>query len=127
MKFLTGIFFLLLAAGAFAQSRDTVSPNPNKKPLIVIDGVIYDGDFNKINPKDILSEHVLKPPGSTNIYGKQGADGLILITTKPRQNIYTLNKVIELSIIVLLILLIVYYQLKAKWQLIKKISFNRRR
>ena len=38
-------------------------------------------DINTINPMDIQSVEVLKD-GSTSIYGVQGANGVVLITTK---------------------------------------------
>ena len=106
MKILTFIFCFFLSLNALAQSGDTIRNDTSKhfmivdarsitkrdKPLVVIDGTIYNGDLEKINPKDILRVDVLKPPGSTNIYGKQGANGVILITTKLHQNIDTIKK-----------------------------------
>ncbi|SDL15606.1 TonB-linked outer membrane protein, SusC/RagA family [Catalinimonas alkaloidigena] len=51
-------------------------------PLIVLDGIIYRGAFTDINPNDIESIDVLKDASSAAIYGSQGANGVILITTK---------------------------------------------
>src|SRR5690606_39808991 len=74
-------------------------------PLYVIDGVIVQGggssgaDFglgdalgnspistisplSTINPSDILSMEILKDASATAIYGAQGANGVVLITTK---------------------------------------------
>nr|MBD3620628.1 SusC/RagA family TonB-linked outer membrane protein [Sunxiuqinia sp.] len=51
------------------------------KPLYVIDGIIG-GDINTINPTDIESIEILKDASSTSIYGANGANGVILITTK---------------------------------------------
>lgn len=53
----------------------------NSDPLYVVDGVIVDGlDF--LNPNDIATINVLKDAASTAIYGTQGANGVVLITTK---------------------------------------------
>jgi hypothetical protein len=61
------------------------------KPLIVIDGSIYYGNYKEFNTNDIVSFYFLKPPGSTNIYGKQAADGAILITSKKYREPDTAN------------------------------------
>ncbi len=53
----------------------------NSDPLYLVDGVIVNGlDF--LNPSDIASISVLKDAASTAIYGTQGANGVVLITTK---------------------------------------------
>ncbi|MDR3329290.1 MAG: TonB-dependent receptor [Prevotellaceae bacterium] len=51
------------------------------KPLFVIDGV-GGGSYDDLNPADIESIEVLKDASSTAIYGSQGANGVVLITTK---------------------------------------------
>ena len=51
-------------------------------PLIVVDGVPYDGDINNIAPSDIESMTVLKDAASNALYGARGANGVIMITTK---------------------------------------------
>ena len=50
-------------------------------PLIVIDG-ISNAAINSVNPNDIESMQVLKDASATAIYGAQGANGVIIITTK---------------------------------------------
>ena len=50
-------------------------------PLIVVDGV-SDVDISSVNPNDIESMQVLKDASATAIYGAQGANGVIIITTK---------------------------------------------
>jgi len=57
----------------------SISRNPN--PLYVIDGVVGAG-INTIAPKDIESLQVLKDASSTAIYGADGANGVVIITTK---------------------------------------------
>jgi len=50
-------------------------------PLYVVDGMFIDNiDF--VNPNDITSIEVLKDPSSLAIFGVQGANGVIIITTK---------------------------------------------
>ncbi|WP_455672990.1 SusC/RagA family TonB-linked outer membrane protein [Phocaeicola sp.] len=51
-------------------------------PLWVIDGVIVGNDAGQLNPADIESMTILKDAASTAIYGSQGANGVIVITTK---------------------------------------------
>jgi iron complex outermembrane receptor protein len=58
-----------------------ISGATNTNPLYVIDGV-PGADINMISPIDIESYNILKDAASTAIYGSQGANGVILITTK---------------------------------------------
>lgn len=51
-------------------------------PLWVIDGVIIGSNPGDLNPDDIESLTVLKDAASTAIYGSQGANGVIIATTK---------------------------------------------
>ena len=54
-------------------------------PLIVVDGVPFNklgGLTNDINPNDIASIEILKDASATAIYGVNGANGVILVTTK---------------------------------------------
>ncbi len=54
----------------------------NNSPMIVIDGVANRlGGLERLNPNDIESVSVLKD-ASAAIYGAEGANGVILITTK---------------------------------------------
>jgi TonB-linked SusC/RagA family outer membrane protein len=50
-------------------------------PLIVIDGVVAAGMGN-LNPEDIESIQVLKDASTAAIYGSQGSNGVIIVTTK---------------------------------------------
>ena len=54
----------------------------DKQPLYVVDGIIFNGNLNDINPHDILSIEILKDASATAIYGSRGGNGVILITTK---------------------------------------------
>ena len=85
--------------------RGQATINSDAEPLYVIDGVIMQGggssgaDFglgdalgngavstisplSTINPSDIVSMEILKDASATAIYGAQGANGVVLITTK---------------------------------------------
>ena len=55
--------------------------NASASPLYVVDGVVM-SNFDLLNPNDIESIEVLKDASSTAIYGSQGANGVIIITTK---------------------------------------------
>ncbi|ODS72834.1 MAG: hypothetical protein ABS46_20690 [Cytophagaceae bacterium SCN 52-12] len=54
----------------------------SNNPLIVIDGIPFQGSLNDINASDIKSMEILKDASSTAIYGSRAANGVILITTK---------------------------------------------
>jgi TonB-dependent starch-binding outer membrane protein SusC len=51
-------------------------------PLIIVDGMIYNGDLSDVNPADIDKIDVMKDASSAAVYGARGANGVILITTK---------------------------------------------
>ena len=93
-------------AGVSIQIRGASSFNSGSEPLYVVDGIIINtsGDSSVmngdhlggdnggqdeatnglmgINPMDIASVEILKDASATAIYGSQGANGVILITTK---------------------------------------------
>ena len=52
----------------------------NTDPLILVDGVQMK-DISGINPADVESVDVIKD-GSSSIYGMQGANGVVIITTR---------------------------------------------
>ena len=62
--------------------RGNRSISGSNDPLLVVDGVPYDGSLNDLNPDDITSLEVLKDASATAIYGARGANGVILITTR---------------------------------------------
>lgn len=61
--------------------RGMNSINGGNNALIVIDG-LQGVDLNSINPNDIESIEILKDASATAIYGAQGANGVILISTR---------------------------------------------
>jgi len=64
------------------QIRGVNSINANTNPLIIVDGIPFEGNINYINPGDIESMEILKDASSVAIYGTRGSNGVILITTK---------------------------------------------
>ena len=56
--------------------------NTSADPLIILDGVQYEGNMSSLNPGDIASMTVLKDAASTALYGSRAANGVIIITTK---------------------------------------------
>ncbi len=90
-------------AGVSVLIRGASSYNGSNEPLYVVDGVIISSENNVslltqgqdnqssdeatnglmgINPQDIASIEILKDASATAIYGSQGANGVVLITTK---------------------------------------------
>jgi TonB-linked SusC/RagA family outer membrane protein len=82
--------------------RGQATINTSSSPLYVIDGVVWQGGstsgnslglnlgngvgsispLSNLNPSDIVSLEVLKDASATAIYGAQGANGVVLITTR---------------------------------------------
>lgn len=88
-----------LGSGTSMRLRGVSSINGSSEPLIVVDGNIFESDYNSnfdyanatedqfaellnVNPDDIASISVLKDAAGTAIYGSQGANGVIEIRTK---------------------------------------------
>ncbi|MBQ2298567.1 MAG: SusC/RagA family TonB-linked outer membrane protein [Bacteroidaceae bacterium] len=88
-----------LGAGTSMRLRGVSSINGSSEPLIVVDGNVFESDYNSnfdyanatedqfaellnVNPDDIASISVLKDAAGTAIYGSQGANGVIEIKTK---------------------------------------------
>ncbi len=55
--------------------------NASSNPLYVVDGMLL-SDINFLSSNDIANIEVLKDPSSLAIFGVQGANGVIIITTK---------------------------------------------
>ena len=68
--------------GGNLQIRGRASLSGGTSPLIVLDGVIYQGDLSDINPNDISTIDVLKDASSAAVYGAKAASGVVLVTTK---------------------------------------------
>lgn len=64
------------------EIRGISSMSGQSNPLIIVDGMPFDGDLNQINPSDIESMNILKDAAATSLYGSRAADGVIMVTTK---------------------------------------------
>jgi TonB-linked SusC/RagA family outer membrane protein len=67
---------------AAIRVRGIGSISAGQNPLIVVDGVPYEGPLNSIAPQDIETLNVLKDASATSMYGARGSNGVIMITTK---------------------------------------------
>ena len=64
------------------EIRGETTLTAGASPLIVLDGVIYNGDISDINPDDIDRMDILKDASSAAVYGSRATNGVIVITTK---------------------------------------------
>jgi len=79
------------------RGKSTV--NGSTDPLWVIDGVIVGSAAGSLNPADIETMTILKDAASTAIYGSQGANGVILVTTKKgKAGKATINASVKLGV-----------------------------
>ena len=62
--------------------RGQTSLSASGQPLIVLDGIIFQGSITDINVADIDKVDVLKDASAAAVYGSRSANGVILITTK---------------------------------------------
>ena len=72
-------------SGASIQLRGQNSlytEGSHNSPLIILDGMQFNGELSEINPDDIGQIDVLKDASSAAIYGAKAASGVIIITTK---------------------------------------------
>ena len=69
-------------SGSSIIIRGLGSISASQSPLIVVDGVPYEGSLNSIPTQDIESLTVLKDAAANSMYGARGSNGVIIITTK---------------------------------------------
>jgi len=62
--------------------RGQNSISASNYPLIVLDGIIYNGSLTDININDVAKIDVLKDASASAVYGARSANGVLLITTK---------------------------------------------
>ena len=62
--------------------RGQTSLSATDRPLIVLDGIIYNGSISDINIGDVESIDILKDASAAAVYGSRSANGVMLITTK---------------------------------------------
>ena len=72
-------------ASPSVQVRGQKSISGGSSPLIVLDGVIYQGRLTDIDPSTIESMSVMKDATSLASYGSQAANGVIMVTSKKGQ------------------------------------------
>lgn len=56
----------------------------DKSPLYVVDGKVVGISLNELNPDQIESITILKDGSATALYGKEGQNGVVVITTKSK-------------------------------------------
>ncbi|MEM8525569.1 MAG: TonB-dependent receptor [Bacteroidota bacterium] len=86
----SGVNIQATSAEAGAAPTITVrgfgSINAASGPAVVVDGLVVDSDFlGNLDMNDIASFEILKDAASAAIYGSEGSNGVILITTKDGQ------------------------------------------
>lgn len=69
-------------AGVSILIRGARSVRASNAPLIVVDGIPFNGNFNDLNQDDITSVEILKDASATAIYGSRGANGVLLVSTR---------------------------------------------
>lgn len=69
------------SGGASFEVRGQNSLSAGTEPMIVLDGMIFNGNLRDINPNDVESIDVLKDASSAAVYGARAASGVVLITT----------------------------------------------
>ncbi|NJN27219.1 MAG: TonB-dependent receptor [Cyclobacteriaceae bacterium] len=62
--------------------RGNNSLTASNTPLVVVDGIIYNGNVSDFNPNDLAKIDVLKDASAAAVYGSRAANGVVLITTK---------------------------------------------
>lgn len=83
---LPGVTIRTTGAGAEPDNsimiRGRHSITASNSPLVVLDGIPYNGSLSEINQNDVASVDILKDASAAAIYGSRGANGVILITSK---------------------------------------------
>ena len=69
------------AGGSSLEIRGPTSLTAGTSPMIVLDGVVFNGSLRDINPRDIATVDILKDASSAAVFGAKAASGVILITT----------------------------------------------
>ncbi|MDB4892241.1 MAG: TonB-dependent outer membrane protein SusC/RagA, partial [Gemmatimonadetes bacterium] len=62
------------------RGRHSITASNN--PLVVVDGIPFNGSLSEINQNDVASIDILKDASAAAIYGSRGSNGVILITSK---------------------------------------------
>ncbi len=87
-----------LGSGTNVIVRSKNSITGNNQPLYIVDGAPITGDRSfDLDPNNIASTSVLKGLAASTLYGEDGRNGVILITTKTGQS-KTTNKKFEITL-----------------------------
>lgn len=83
----SGLNVQTVNSGVFSDTRITLrgirSLTGNNQPLLVVDGVPMSlGFINSLNPNDISDVTVLKGNTAAAVYGQDGSNGVIVVTTR---------------------------------------------
>lgn len=68
------------ATGLTVRGLGTI--NGPLDPLVVLDGFIYEGSIENIDPNDVESVSILKDASAASIWGARAGNGVIVITSK---------------------------------------------
>ena len=72
----------------------------NNQPMLILDGIPLDLSYiNSINPNDIVDINLLKSASATAVYGPDGANGAVVVTTKrgSRKPVLTFSQTTQLE------------------------------
>ncbi|WP_312482740.1 alpha-2-macroglobulin family protein [Sphingobacterium multivorum] len=73
---------MLQGAVAGIRIRGAARPAPNEKPLILVDGVPFEGDISSLDPSTIASLNVIKDQSMLGLYGARAANGVVMVQMK---------------------------------------------
>lgn len=73
---------MLQGAVAGIRIRGAASPSSSDKPLILVDGVPFEGDISSIDPASIASFNVIKDQSMLALYGARAANGVVMVQLK---------------------------------------------
>ncbi|MDR2809002.1 MAG: TonB-dependent receptor [Tannerellaceae bacterium] len=68
--------------GSKIRIRGIASMDNSTDPLFVVDGIRVGNNVDYLNPADVMNIEILKDASATAIYGSQGANGVVMITTR---------------------------------------------
>jgi TonB-linked SusC/RagA family outer membrane protein len=66
--------------------RGKTSLSASEEPLLVVDGIIYNGSLSDMDVNDIEKIDILKDASAAAVYGSRSANGVIIISTKKGQS-----------------------------------------
>ncbi len=103
---ITSLVFLLLMQELYAQERSTAKLASNStqirlrcratliedKPLYIVDGYpVAEADIQRLNPNDNVRIDILKGATAGAIYGRKGANGVVIISTKNENRSFSIR------------------------------------